>query len=101
VGRRQVRDEESERIEEAMRPDAHPDVIPEGITLGEDAPPLAAPGYSLESPSVLVLARPRHAHSRWGYGAVYGGGAFHGPRPHSVRYHVHATPGGSSPGLLP
>jgi hypothetical protein len=102
AGPRQVRDEGSERIEEAMRPEAHPEVIPEGIVLGDDAPPLAPPGPEVASPSVIEGPYARHRHSRWASGVpVYGVGPVYGPRPHSVRYHLHATPGGSSPGLLP
>ncbi|WP_224368432.1 hypothetical protein [Hyalangium versicolor] len=103
VGPRPVRDEGSERIEEAMRPEAHPERIPEGIVLGDDAPPLAPAepeegahpperGNSLgwpESPS-------------WGYGAPFIiPGPVWGSYPPAVRYHIQAAPGGTVPGLLP
>lgn len=87
-GGREVRDEDSERITEAMRPEPHPDVIPEGIALSQDAPPLAAP--DTDAPHVVNVA-PQHlrgpAHHRG-----------HGLR---VRYHLEPRPGGSTPGLLP
>jgi hypothetical protein len=100
AGPRQVRDEDSERIEEAMRPDAHPNVIPEGIALGDDAPPLAPPGYGLTSSWGFVGPYDGYAHGSHG-GPVYGVGRFHRPWRHSARYHIQATPGGSIPGLLP
>ena len=101
-GARVVHDEDSARIEEAMRPEPHPGVIPEGIALGDDAPPLAPPGYGTEVPSVLKVPRARYAHPRGSYGLpAYGVGPWRGPRPHSVRYNLHATPGGTTPGLLP
>src|SRR5512140_551977 len=81
AGPREVRDDDSARIEEAMRPEAHPAGIPQGITLGDDAPPLAPPGYAGTSPSVIVgpYAR-RHAHWRGSYGvAGYHSGLLHGP----------------------
>lgn len=102
TGRQAVHDEGSERIEESMRPEAHPDVIPEGITLGEDAPPLAPAGPDVASPPVIVRSHGRHYAREWAYeGPVIVSGPVCGPRPHSVRYHVQATPGGTTPGLLP
>ncbi|MFL5348649.1 MAG: hypothetical protein ACJ8AT_27965 [Hyalangium sp.] len=114
AGSRQVRDEDSTRIEEAMRPEPHPEVIPEGIALGDDAPPLAPPGYELTSPSMTLLSDAGYA--QWGgsYGSpvyhsghrhhpghLHQSGYLHGPWPPSVRYHIQATPGGTTPGLLP
>jgi hypothetical protein len=89
-GPREVRDEDSERITETMRPEPHPELIPEGIALSQDAPPLAAPDK--DAPHVVNVP-PRHlrgpAHHRG-----------HGLRG-SVRYHLEPRPGGSTPGLLP
>ena len=102
-GPRQLRDEGSERIEEAMRPEPHPEVIPEGIVLGDDAPPLAPEGPEGDTDSVLVASGYRHARRRWAHGRTgFGSGAVYGgPLLYPVRYHIKATPGGTTPGLLP
>ena len=99
-----LRDEGSARIEEAMRPELHPDVIPEGIALGEDAPPLALPEPELArvtglEPSPRDFSTP----GPWLYVVPVPGvaGPVSGPQPGSVRYHIEARPGGSIPGLLP
>lgn len=91
-GTHEVHDENSDRIDEAMRPDPHPDVIPEGVALSNDAPPLAPPDP--HAPHVVnVPAQPprgvRHAHRR--------NPGLRG----AVRYHLEPRPGGSTPGLLP
>lgn len=103
-GPRELRDEGSERIEEAMRPELHPDIIPEGIVLGEDAPPLALPEPELArstpvGPSYTAFPEPG---GPWLYGPVpVFPGPIYGPLPSAVRYHIEARPGGSIPGLLP
>lgn len=95
AGSREVRDEGLERIEEAMRPEAHPEVIPEGIAMGEDAPPLAPEEPEVPRPPVVVISN----------GAPFVPGCFLGPacgpNPSSIRYIIKPTPGGSIPGLLP
>jgi hypothetical protein len=104
-GPRAVRDEGSERIEEAMRPEPHPELIPEGIALGDDAPPLALPEPELArvtaaEPSGREFSTP----GPWLYGPVpviVVPGLPFGPQPGAVRYHIEAQPGGSIPGLLP
>lgn len=98
-----LRDEGSERIEEAMRPEPHPDVIPEGIALGDDAPPLAPPEPELaQVTDVEPLSRDFSTPGPWLYGPVpVVPGAPYGPQPGAVRYHIEARPGGSIPGLLP
>lgn len=95
AGPREVRDEGVERIEEAMRPEPHPEVIPEGIAMGEDAPPLAPEEPEIPRPPVIVSS------NDWPFipGCLFGPAC--GPQPWSVRYHIKATPGGSIPGLLP
>ncbi|PTL83431.1 hypothetical protein [Vitiosangium sp. GDMCC 1.1324] len=89
---REIRDEDSDRITEAMRPEPHPDVIPEGVALSNEAPPLAPPdthaAHVVNVPA-QPLRSPAHAHRR-----------HHGLRG-SVRYHLEPRPGGSTPGLLP
>jgi hypothetical protein len=95
VGPREVRDEGLERIEEAMRPEAHPEIIPEGIALGEDAPPLAPAEPEEPRPPVIVTSNG----GLWAPGCFLG--PVCGPHPGSIRYHIKATPGGSIPGLLP
>ncbi|HEX8701634.1 MAG TPA: hypothetical protein VF815_22595 [Myxococcaceae bacterium] len=97
-----LRDEGSERIEEAMRPELHPDVIPEGIVLGDDAPPLASPEPELArvtecAPSCRDFSTP----GPWLYPVPVVPGAPAGPYPGAVRFHIEARPGGSIPGLLP
>ena len=104
-----LRDEGSERIEEAMRPELHPEVIPEGIALGDDAPPLALPEPELArvteadpscaaGPSCRDFSTP----GPWLYGPIpVVPGAPLGPYPGAVRFHIEARPGGSIPGLLP
>jgi hypothetical protein len=98
TGPQEVRDEGSERIEEAMRPEPHPEVIPEGIAMGSDAPPLAPPEPDGASLSDMVSS---HGWS-WGFGGpVISPGPRYGPWPGPMRYHLQPTPGGSIPGLLP
>lgn len=99
------RDEGSERIEEAMRPEPRPDVLPEGIALGDDAPPLAPAEPELAR--VTGVEPPERDFSTpgpWLYGQVpviVLPGLPFGPQPGAVRYHLEARPGGSIPGLLP
>jgi hypothetical protein len=100
-GPRELRDEGSERIEEAMRPELHPDVIPEGIFLGDDAPPLALPEPELARSSPVDLSPPDSPWVYYGAVPVVVPGAPCGPCPGSVRYHIEAQPGGTIPGLLP
>jgi hypothetical protein len=94
-GPHEVRDEGSERIEAAMRPEAHPEVIPEGIALGDDAPPLAPAEPEVPSHPAIVISSGGPPSLGCFLGPVCG------PRPSSVRYHIKATHGGSIPGLLP
>jgi len=103
AGPRELRDEGSERIEEAMRTEAHPDMIPEGIFLGDDAPPLAPPVPEVASPPMVVTSSDGPPEPGWFYGTVpiIVPGPVFGPHPGSVRYHIEARPGGSIPGLLP
>lgn len=100
TGAREVRDEGSERIEEAMRPEPHPEVIPEGIALGNDAPPLAPAEPEVASPSMLSGGLTESL--GWGYGGPFlTPGPVYGPWSPGVRYHLKPMPGGSIPGLLP
>jgi hypothetical protein len=103
AGPQALRDEGSERIEEAMRPELRPDVIPEGILLGSDAPPLAPPEPELASRTARASADEEPPEPGWLFGAVpvIIPGPAYGPHPGSVRYHIEARPGGSIPGLLP
>ena len=104
TGPRELRDEGSERIEEAMRPELHPDVLPEGIFLGEDAPPLALPEPEVASASGVPSSSDGPPEPGWFYGTVpviVVPGPVFGPAPGSVRYHIEPKPGGSIPGLLP
>ncbi len=96
AGPREVRDEGLERIEEAMRPEPHPELIPEGIVMGEDAPPLAPEEPEEPRPPVIVTS---NGGLPWAPGCFLG--PVCGPHPGSIRYHIKATPGGSIPGLLP
>jgi hypothetical protein len=101
-GPRELRDEGSERIEEAMRPELHPDVIPEGIALGDDAPPLALPEPELARSTPVGPSAFPEPGGPWLYGSVpVFPGPLCGPQPGTVRYHIEARPGGSIPGLLP
>lgn len=100
--------DDSQRIEDAMRPPPPDEPLPEGIALGEDAPPLA-PEWP-EPPWGRAYAWP----GAWGF---FGPGCFHGPGcmhrqpppqkgpgpglappPQPV---PPSQPGGSTPGLLP
>jgi hypothetical protein len=102
TGPQAVRDEGSERIEEAMRPEPHPEVIPEGIAMGGDAPPLAPPDPDGASLSDMMDSYGWHGSWNWGFGGpVIGPGPVYGPWPGPMRYHLKPTPGGSIPGLLP
>jgi hypothetical protein len=104
VGPGSLRDEGSERIEEAMRPELHPDIIPEGIVLGDDAPPLALPEPELARVTpVEPSARDFSTPGPWLYVVPVPvvPGPVSGPQPGAVRYHIEAKPGGSIPGLLP
>lgn len=102
TGSQAVRDEGSERIEEAMRPEAHPDVIPEGIAMGSDAPPLAPPEPDEPTLSDIVLSPGGYGYRTWGFGGPFiGSGPVYSPWPGPMRYHLQPTPGGSIPGLLP
>ncbi|WP_224246238.1 hypothetical protein [Hyalangium gracile] len=102
TGSREVRDEGSERIEAAMRPEAHPELIPEGIVLGEDAPPLAPVEPEVAGFPERVTAYGGPEPLGWAYGVpVIGSGPACGPPPPAVRYHIEARPGGTIPGLLP
>jgi hypothetical protein len=105
TGPHSVRDEGSERIEEAMRPELHPDIIPEGIVLGEDAPPLAPPEPELARGTLIDASGTAFPSpgSPWIYGWVplVAPVPVAGPQPGTVRYHIEARPGGSIPGLLP
>lgn len=97
----EVRDEGLARIEEAMRPEPNPDVIPEGITLGLDAPPLALP--EPEVTRGVVLTPSPYPEPGFVYGVVpwVFPSPITGPNPGAVRFHIEARPGGSTPGLLP
>jgi hypothetical protein len=104
-GPQALRDEGSERIEEAMRPELHPDVIPEGIVLGEDAPPLAPPDPELArstpvDPSGRDFSTPGSPLLH-GQVPVIIPGPLCGPQCGAVRFHIEARPGGTIPGLLP
>jgi hypothetical protein len=109
AGPRELRDEGSERIEEAMRPEARPERIPEGIALGLDAPPLAPPEPEVARSPEPVVSGDELLVAPWLHGSgvvVIPGpacapGLACGPRPGTVRYHVEPRPGGSIPGLLP
>src|SRR5690349_1791039 len=87
AGSREVRDEGLERIEEAMRPEAHPEIIPEGIAMGEDAPPLAPEEPEVPRPRETVTS---NDWSDWAFipGCLFGPAC--GPNPWSVRYHIKA-----------
>lgn len=103
VGPRELRDEGSERIEEAMRPEPHADVLPEGIFLGDDAPPLAPSEPEVASATGDMPSNAEPPQSGWFYGTVpvIVPGPVWGPYPGAVRYHIEPKPGGSIPGLLP
>jgi len=104
AGPREVRDEGSERIEEAMRPEPHPDVLPEGIFLGDDAPPLALPEPEVASSAEVPSSNAGPPEPGWLYGTVpiiVVPGPVFGPSPGAVRYHIEPKPRGSIPGLLP
>ena len=103
AGPRELRDEGSERIEEAMRPEPNPDEFPEGIFLGDDAPPLASPEPAVASSASVAPSNAEPPESGWFYGTVpvIVPGPVFGPSPGSVRYHIEPRPGGSIPGLLP
>jgi uncharacterized lipoprotein len=102
-GPRELRDEGSERIEEAMRPEPHPDVLPAGIFLGDDAPPLAIPEPEVASAEGDTPSNAGPPQPGWFYGTVpvIVPGPVFGPYPGAIRYHIEPKPGGSIPGLLP
>ncbi|MDY7229809.1 hypothetical protein [Hyalangium rubrum] len=103
TGQREVRDEGLARIEESMRPEAHPDVIPEGISLGLDAPPLALPEPEVAQRAWVdssETAFPAPGSGYWVAPWVFPAPVF-GPNPGTVRFHIEARPGGTIPGLLP
>jgi hypothetical protein len=97
AGPHAVHDDEIARIEESMRPEPHPEIIPEGIALGEDAPPLAPDEPEESRPPVIVTPDGLPLFP----GCHLGPGPICGPNLGAVRFQIKATPGGSIPGLLP
>lgn len=98
AGPHAVQKDEIARIEESMRPEPHPEIIPEGIAMGSDAPPLAPD--EPEEPRAPVFVTPDGLPLFPGC-HLGGPGPVCGPNLGSVRYQIKATPGGSIPGLLP
>jgi hypothetical protein len=97
AGPHAVHDDEIARIEESMRPEPHPEIIPEGIAMGEDAPPLAPDEPEEQHQPVIVTPDGLPLFP----GCFLGTGPVCGPNLGSVHYNIKATPGGSIPGLLP
>lgn len=130
TGKDAARDESAERIEDIIRPAQGAEPIPEGITLGPDAPPLS--GERLEEPLALgqaaipsvdeaplveegpdASAALRGLPFAWGVPAAPCQPPPHGAilpapvplscllNPGAIEYRLEPRPGGSIPGLLP